>query len=226
VEAVPGARQLSWSVEQHTGDARSFHALAPSPGAGARLAWVVSPSAAALVLGSAQRDDAVDRRVADALGIDIARRRSGGGAVLVVPGEMVWVDLLITSADPLWDADVGRSMHWVGAAWQAALSGLGVAGDVHRGALIRTAWSPAVCFAGTGAGEVIDRRGAKLVGIAQRRSRDWARFQTMCHLRWRPELVAALVSPPRPTAAELAEVTATVSAPPDVVIESLLSHLP
>ena len=95
MEAVPGARQLNWVVEQHTGDAAAFHALAPQPAPGERLVWVADPSSPALVLGSAQRDDAVERRVAEALGVEVVRRRSGGGAVLVIPGEMVWVDVVI-----------------------------------------------------------------------------------------------------------------------------------
>jgi lipoate---protein ligase len=213
---------VTWTVTTYPEPAAAFHARVPAPAPGERLAWVASPPAPALVLGSAQPDDAADRRIAAALGVDVTRRRSGGGAVLVVPGEIVWVDLVVTPDDPLWDDDVARAMHWVGDTWAAALG----RGAVHRGAMIRTPWSAAVCFAGTGPGEVVDERGAKLVGISQRRTRSWARFQTMVHLRWRPELVAALVSPPRPTAEELAEVTATVSAPPDVVIESLLSHLP
>jgi lipoate-protein ligase A len=213
---------VTWTVTTCAEPAAALHARVPAPAPGERLVWVASPLAPALVLGSAQPDDAVDRRIAVALGVDVARRRSGGGAVLVLPGEILWVDLVITPDDPLWDDDVARAMHWVGDTWVAALG----TGAVHRGTMIRTAWSAAVCFAGTGPGEVVDERGAKLVGISQRRTRSWARFQTMVHLRWRPELVAALVAPPRPTAEELAEVTATVSAPPDVVVESLLRHLP
>jgi len=223
VEAVPGPRQLNWTVTRPRGDAATFHARTPSAG---RAVWVFEPAGPAVVLGSAQRDEAVDRRVADALGIDVVRRRSGGGAVLVVPGEMVWVDLVIGADDPLWQADVGRSMHWVGEAWAAALATFGVASAVHRGAMRRPPWSTEVCFAGVGPGEVLDADGRKLVGISQRRSRDWARFQTMLHRRWRPELVAALVSPPRPTASDIARITAEVDRPAGPVIEALLANLP
>ncbi|MFT3854862.1 MAG: hypothetical protein QM733_19315 [Ilumatobacteraceae bacterium] len=198
----------------------------PEPAAGERLAWVATPLEPALVLGSAQADDDADRRVADALGVDVVRRRSGGGAVLVVPGEMVWIDLIVTRDDPLWDDDVARAMHWVGEMWVAALGDLGVAGAVHRGPMVRTAWSAQVCFAGTGPGEVLDAAGAKLVGISQRRTRTWARFQTMAHLRWRPELVAALVAALRPRPAELARVTATIDAAPDAVVDAVTRHLP
>lgn len=188
--------------------------------------WIAEPASPALVLGSAQRDTDVDQRVASALGIDVVRRRSGGGAVLVLPGEVVWIDVIVGREDPMWDDDVGRSMHWLGAAWQSALGSLGVAGSVHEGRMLRTEWSAQVCFAGTGAGEVVDDGGAKLVGIAQRRTRSWARFQSMVHLRWRPELVAALVAPPRPTAPHLAAVTAVVSAERADVESAFLAALP
>jgi len=214
VEAVPGAGQLNWAVSRHVGDAGAFHALTPDA---RRQVLVFEPGVPALVLGSAQPDGAVDRRVAEALGIAVVRRRSGGGAVLMMPGEIVWIDLVIGAGDPLWDDDVGRSMHWVGDAWARALG----RGEVHRGPMRRTAWSAEVCFAGTGPGEVVDATGAKLVGISQRRTRHSARFQTMLHRRWRPELVAALVSPPRPLAAELAALTATADTVPDALIAAL-----
>jgi lipoate---protein ligase len=223
VEAVPGPRQLNWTVTRSRGDAGTFHARTASAG---RVVWVFEPTVPAVVLGSAQREAAVDRSVSEALGITVVRRRSGGGAVLVVPGEMVWLDVVIAADDPLWQADVGRSMHWVGETWAAALATLGVAPDVHRGAMRRPPWSSEVCFAGVGPGEVLDADGRKLVGISQRRSREWARFQTMLHLRWRPELVAALVSPPRPTATQIAGIAAEVPAPAHDVIEAMLHALP
>ncbi|MCU1503653.1 MAG: hypothetical protein JWM12_3007 [Ilumatobacteraceae bacterium] len=214
-----------------SGSERSGSGSVGSGSVGSGSAWSRSASAfdverPALVLGSAQRDEAVDHRVAAALGYEVVHRRSGGGAVLMLPGEMVWVDLLIARDDPLWDDDVGRSMHWVGQAWSSALSSLGVASTVHTGAMVRSTWSSAVCFAGLGPGEVIDPRGRKLVGVSQRRTRDGARFQTMCHLRWRPELVAALVAAPRPTPPELAPLVATVDATPTAIVDALLAALP
>jgi hypothetical protein len=46
-----------------------------------------------LVLGSRQSDDIVDLRVARAKGVNIVRRRSGGGAVLVGPDRCLWIDV-------------------------------------------------------------------------------------------------------------------------------------
>lgn len=189
------------------------------------MAWMLQPTGPALALGSTQADDAVDRTVAEALGIDVVRRRSGGGAVLILPGEMVWVDLVIGRADPLWDDDIGRSMHWVGRWWQGALAAVGQAAEVRVTAMHRPPWSSEVCFASHGPGEVFDAHGRKLVGISQRRTRDWARFQTMCHVQWRPELVAALVADPRPSPSELATLVGTVPAALGAIAETLLCHL-
>ncbi len=212
----------SWRVDESHGDAGAFHARDPVAERAATFHTVVRPT---LVLGSAQPDTDVDRRVAEAIGVDVVRRRSGGGAVLLWPGEFVWLDLVIPVDDPLWSADVGAAMVWVGELWQLALADLGVDGEVHRGGLHSTAWSRQVCFAGMGTGEVM-LGVSKLVGISQRRTRHYARFQSMVHLRWRPEIATALVAPPRPTAVELAPVASPVAVDASTLREHLCAHLP
>jgi lipoate---protein ligase len=179
---------------------------------------VCRPTSVAWVLGSAQPDASVDRAAAHALGIEVVRRRSGGGGVLIRPGEMVWIDIVLSRSHPLWSDDVGQSMWWVGDAWSEALWQLDVGNEVHRGSLIRTPWSPLVCFAGVGAGEVLtadeevtSSAPSKLVGISQRRTRDGARLQTMCHLRWRPqEQVALVAEAARPSGTFPTDAAATV----------------
>lgn len=211
-----------WRVGYSHGDAGAFHAGDPVALRSATFHTVAPPT---LVLGSAQPDADVDHRVAGALGVQVVRRRSGGGAVLLLPGEFVWLDLVIPAGDALWHDDVGRAMVWVGQLWQVAFAGMGVAGEVHRGGLETTAWSRRVCFAGAGTGEVM-HAGAKVVGVSQRRTRGWARFQSMCHLRWRPELVAALVSPPRPAAASLAPVAQAAPVDAESLRHRLIAGLP
>ncbi len=142
----------------------------------------------------------------------------------MLPGEFVWLDLVIPAADPLWMTDVARAMVWVGELWQRALADLGVTGEVHRNGLVTTEWSRHVCFAGVGTGELMDG-GSKLVGISQRRTREYARFQSMCHLRWRPELAAALVAAPRPAATTLATVALPIGADADQLRSSLTAVL-
>jgi lipoate-protein ligase A len=211
----------AWTIEHTVGATAAFHARASFEGRAALFHEVDRPT---LVLGSAQRSDEVDHRVATALGIEVISRRSGGGAVLVLPGECVWLDLVIPAGDPLWSDDVAVAMAWVGECWQAALAAVGVATTVHSGALLAGSWGRRVCFASVGSGEVM-AGSAKVVGISQRRTRQWARFQTMCHLRWRPEVMAALMAPPRPGAADLAGAAVAVPATREVVSGALLTQL-
>lgn len=160
---------------------------------GVRSLAVLEATSPALVLGSTQRPGDVDDEVARRLGVDVVTRRSGGGAVLVEPGGVVWIDVVLPRADPRWDDDVGRAAWWVGEAWAAALVEAGVAGaEVHRGPMVRTALSRQVCFAGLGPGEVT-AEGAKVVGIAQRRTRHLAWFQCAAPLRWDPEPLGRLL---------------------------------
>ena len=85
------------------------------------------------MLGSTQREDVVDRAALAAAGVDLVRRRSGGGAVLVEPERTVWIDVDVPVGDPLWSADVGRSFGWLGRTWAAALGALGLPAEVHDG---------------------------------------------------------------------------------------------
>jgi lipoate---protein ligase len=179
-----------WQIQHSVGDAGTFHARELA--VGQRIATFFAVESPTLVLGSSQRAESVDAVSATQHGIDIVRRRSGGGGVLLWPGEFVWLDLEIPEGDDLWSDDVGRSMWWVGDLWRAALADLEPSAAVYRGRLAQTRWSSDVCFAGAGPGEVLVED-AKLVGVSQRRTRDAARFQTMIHLRWRPDEVASLV---------------------------------
>lgn len=188
------------------GAAGEIHArdLAPPTGPGATLAWIEA-TGPALVLGSRQAavPGLVDEVACARDGVEIARRRSGGGAVWLAPGEHLWVDVLVGRDDPRWDDDVTRACGWLGDAWCEALAAEGLAspGDlaVHRGGLVHDA---PVCFAAMGPGEVA-LGGAKLVGLSQRRTREGARFQCVVHARWVPDAYRAygpgLGEPPAPS---------------------------
>ncbi|MEO7371241.1 MAG: hypothetical protein ABI949_05100 [Ilumatobacteraceae bacterium] len=227
MEAVSGTRQLtmpSWRIQHVAGDAAAFHGR--DLPADERLASFFTVDSAALVLGSSQGQESVDADAAALQGVEIVRRRSGGGGVLLLPGEFVWLDLEMTDGDELWSDDVGKAMWWVGELWRSALADLSPLASVHRGRLIHTRWSADVCFAGTGPGEVM-LSGAKLVGIAQRRTRHAARFQTMVHLQWRPDVVASLVAG-SPSIEELAPLVRTCPATAGDIVARLttaLSHL-
>jgi lipoate-protein ligase A len=197
------ATSSAWQVERVRGSASAFHARVPT--GRRREAWWLDVDRPALVLGSAQPDATVDREACAAAGVEVVRRRSGGGAVLLVPGSCVWLDVVVPRSDRLWDDDIGRAMWWLGEVWAAALAGLGVDGvAVHRGPLRHTPWSRLVCFDSLGAGEVtVGAR--KAVGISQRRTREWARLQSSAYLAPLDPggPLVELLAPPRPAAAQL-----------------------
>ncbi len=195
-----------------------------------RTVWVLEAESPAVVLGSTQPAAMVDAGRALVAGVEVVRRRSGGGAVWVEPGGVTWVDVLIPASDPLWDRDVGRAAWWLGEAWASALGDLGVvAAEVHRGGLVRSRWSDVVCFAGLGPGEVTSD-GRKAVGSPQRRTRAGARFQCAIHRVWDPGpllAVLALDDGDRERAwLELAEAALAVDVATSDLVTALVEHLP
>ena len=160
---------------------------------GERSVVVCDVARPTLVLGSSQADDAVDWDRVRERGVEVVHRRSGGSAVLVEPGAALWVDVTIPAGDRWWDHDVGRAFHWLGAVWTEVLIAGGVLARWHDGAMQRTHWSPWVCFAGLGPGEVTVG-GRKVVGLSQRRTREGALFQCCAALRWEPERLLDLLT--------------------------------
>ena len=217
-----------WSFEWVRGSAGELHGLDPLAGGGGRRVTVLEVDRPALVLGSTQPDDVVDRSAVAASGVELVRRRSGGGAVLLVPGDSLWVDVVLPRADPLWDDDVGRGTWWLGRAWAAALADLGLDAAVHEAGLVRTRWSPLVCFAGWGPGEV-GIAGRKAVGVASRRSRPGARFQCGVGRTWDPgpllDLLALDPSERAEGRRDLADAAIGVDRPPGEVVGALRTHL-
>ena len=180
-----------------------------------RTVWVLEPTSAAVVLGSTQPDSVV------VPGTPAVRRRSGGGAVLIEPGGLVWVDVFVPAGDPLWKVDVGRAFGWLGDVWASAVGGAAVP---HAGPLVTTPWSRLVCFAGLGPGEVtVD--GVKVVGLSQRRTRAGALFQCAALLEWRPDRLldrlAVTDDERRRGAEELAGVARGIDVGPDELIHRL-----
>jgi lipoate-protein ligase A len=140
----------------------------------------------ALVIGSTQDMADIDTAVTKSKGISVVRRRSGGGAVFLRPGESVWIDVVIPRGDSLWTDDVSASSLWLGDVWSATLRQFGVEHTVvHRDAMVKTSMSRTICFDGLAPGEVTSAT-RKVVGISQRRTRDGARFQCVVYSRWDP----------------------------------------
>lgn len=156
--------------------------------------WFVDVSNEAIVLGSRQDESLLDLDRCDREGVDVVVRRSGGGIVHLVPGMNVWVDVTISDQHPRWTADVIESTAWLGEAWVQALSELGIESTTYRGRLEADELGQLVCFASLGSGEVVDSRGAKLVGISQRRTRSSARFQCTVLTAFEPERLIDLLA--------------------------------
>ena len=143
--------------------------------------------------GARQHAAATSDVRAPASSVEVVRRRSGGGAVLVVPGR----GAVGRRGRPGRRPAVGRrrrpGLHWLGEAWAAAL-----ARARRRRRRCTTARS---CAAVVGRGVLRRPRpgevtvdGRKVVGISQRRTRAAARFQCAALGRWDP---AALARPAR-----------------------------
>ncbi len=195
-------------VEHFVGRAGEFHARDLPPDGDVHIWWFV-PDEDAIVLGSAQDDTLVDRGVCRRLGVDVVRRRSGGGLVLLGEGTL-WLDVVLPADHPLWDRDVTSSAFWLGETWMMALRECGSPDLVqHRSRLVRSPESDLVCFAGRGPGEVFlstgadGDAGAKVVGISQRRTRSQARFQSVVSLHWEPERLIELLADSVPDRARL-----------------------
>ena len=172
---------MEWEVSHHRGTVGELHGLEPDqPG---RSVWMLETLAPSIALGSTQTAEVLDPSVGAGGRFEIARRPSGGGLVLMRPDDVAWIDVVIAATDPLWRDDVGESFQWLGEVWADALSDEGLPAQVHRGPAIRPDLGRIVCFAGVGSGEVLVA-GRKIVGMSQRRTRDWARFQCLVYGRF------------------------------------------
>lgn len=143
-----------------------------------------------LVLGGSQSVDVLD--VASVGTLSIRRRRGGGGLVLLQPDDL-WIDWWIPASDQRWSGDVRVSSLSAGRWWADALGGLvdGVI-SVHEGSLVGEPAHRVVCFAGRGPGEVFvnDR---KAVGLTQWRVREGVFLSTVL-ARHRSEPIVDLLA--------------------------------
>jgi lipoate-protein ligase A len=212
---------LSWLRHDWVGTASDFHSKElPAE----RALWLCSTENPTLILGSTQ--DRLDVLVgaAETSGIEIVRRRSGGGAVYVAPGESVWLDITISREDPLWQDDVSASMLWLGDVFVQALRPW-VHAETFRGTFHNGDVGRAVCFASAAPGEVFVGEN-KLVGISQRRNREGARFQCVLYRQWNPVVWGSLIASLDVQEHVRNMQVATVAAPERDIADALMSALP
>jgi lipoate-protein ligase A len=182
----------------------------------------------ALVLGSTQRaESVVDEAECAAAGIDVVRRRSGGGAVLLIPDEVVWFDVIIpTGAVAGLGDDVHAPMLWLGERLGQFLAPQ-IDGEttVKGPGMVSTPWSTLICFDGFGPGEVLVD-GRKLVGISQRRTRAGSRLQCCWYRSYDPaRLVGLLDTAGRPAVTDLAPVATLDTGDVGSVLDDLARSL-
>ena len=195
-----------------------------------RAVWDVRITQKAMVLGSRQDESLLNVELCSRDGIEVVRRRSGGGIVFLAPGEHVWLDVVVPRGDVLWSNDVAQASWWLGDVWVQTLNALGKNNvSVHHESLSSDQWGDLLCFAGVGPGEVVQRNDeslSKLVGISQRRTRDYARFQCTIYTKWNPHDVEMYVVNTPGNLSEIAHRVATVQADQQAIVDTFVSHLP
>jgi len=174
-----------------------------------RWYWAVAP---ALILGVFQPPETAHAAACAAHGIPLLRRRSGGTGVLAGPS-LLSCDIALPVGHRLAPPDVTESYRWLGEAWLATLTGLGVPGlrlvpvaevranpyRAPRTAPADGIWSDAdlvqrACFGSLSPYEVaVGPR--KVVGLAQVRRRGGVLFQVGLPLVWQADLLADLLAP-------------------------------
>ncbi len=148
-----------------------------------RVARFRSP---ALSLGVDRRSTGSAARRAEALGLPVVSRGSGGLAVLHGPGDIAW-SLVLPRDDPAVGRDFVHAYGRLGEGVVRALAGLGV----------RAAWEPAphrsdsYCLLGPG-GSVLAVGGRVLGGAAQHLSGGWLLHHGVLVYRQQPERLTDL----------------------------------
>lgn len=138
----------------------------------------------AVVLGGAQKSSPDMCQRSRQSGIDLLKRRAGGGAVLVGPW-MLSMSLVVPPGHPLASMGLHASYEWLGGVHAAALQSIGIASQVLRSDDIARrepdnalSWA---CYGGFSVGEIVVD-GRKLVGLAQLRSKRGVLFVSGAHL--------------------------------------------
>lgn len=189
----PGVTEPALRVVRHVGTVDELHAI-PMPTEGSAELWVMNPTGVAVAMGSSQRREHFDLDRLRTDEVELAARRSGGGAVFIDPAVTVWIDVVAPRGSRWYSDELAENFLLVGRVWQRALRSLGVETELGDTPAGRTAASTLACWAGLGWGE-LTLAGVKVVGLSQRRTRWGSRVQAMAVLDGSSARVADYVLP-------------------------------
>lgn len=156
-----------------------------------------------LVLGRAARDPVLNPAAAERLGVEVVRRRSGGGPVLW-DAELVSFDVVLPPGHPLAHRDLAMAYRWIGEAVAEGVATLGVpvrvvgvdeAHAAQRRTDATSVRAARACFGGLSPFEVVGPDDRKVVGLSQVRRRTGALFQCGVPLSFDAPLLAELLEP-------------------------------
>ena len=155
--------------------------------------FIVRLAEPTLVLGGNQSRDVID---VDRTGSMALRRRKGGGGLVLLQPDDLWIDWWIPVDDLRWSSDVRRSAILVGHWWHDVLVST-ISGEVrvHEGPLEGEPAHRVVCFAGCGPGEVFVA-GRKAVGVTQWRVREGVFLSSVLPAQASSDVVALLAAAP------------------------------
>ena len=190
--------------------------------------WAINAKDSCIVLGSSEREKAfLDFTYLDREGLNLATRRSGGGAVLVEPDHLLWLDVFVPNHSLFWVEDVKLSALWMGRIWHETLQEFSVECSMYEGKFRRSPLSDLVCFAGQSPGEIFIQ-GQKVLGISQRRSKHGTRYQCALVLKWSPRHLINLFhsAPIEDLAKRIQGCGTAINCRQEDVLETFLSHLP
>lgn len=167
---------------------------------------------AAITVGRAQRGD-VDSSAAQAEGLDVVLRPSGGGPVLW-DDDLIAIDVILPAGHPLLPVDVVEAYRWVGEAVASTLEGLGVAGARALPPAEAREWprgaAAAMCFGGLSPWEVVVGQ-RKVLGLSQVRRTAGAIIQVGVPMRLDSARLARAVGAPADAGDDLAARTAGIA---------------
>lgn len=169
-------------------------------------AYVARVETATLVLGGHQSSTVLDPF--EVANTPVRRRRGGGGLVLLRPDDL-WIDWWIPHDDVRWSQDVRVSSLLVGSWWASVLRDRTQQPvHVYEGPLEGSLAYRVVCFAGRGPGEVFVRD-RKTVGVTQWRVREGVFVSTVMHVDATTDVLNYLAEVPHGLAGALDHHTLT-----------------